>query len=158
MVDWIRDNPWALWLAAAFGLGALELLSGDFVLLMLAGGAVGGTLAALLLPGVVWAQVIIALATATLLLLLVRPALKRRMALSKGYRTLHDQLLGAEGRTTSAVGEVDGTVKIEGQDWTARPYVPGTTIEAGQPVEVLGVEGVVALVHPLHQPLDPVRD
>ena len=45
-MDWLSDNLWAGWLALAVALGALELVSLDLFLIMLAGGAVVGAVTA----------------------------------------------------------------------------------------------------------------
>ena len=41
-MDWLSDHLWAGWLALAVALGALELVSLDLFLIMLAGGALVG--------------------------------------------------------------------------------------------------------------------
>ncbi len=47
-MDWLSDNLWAGWLTLAVALGALELVSLDLFLIMLAGGALVGAVTALL--------------------------------------------------------------------------------------------------------------
>jgi membrane protein implicated in regulation of membrane protease activity len=47
-----------------------------------------------------------------------------------------------------------GQIRVGGDYWSARPYMEdGPDIDAGTPVEVLGVEGNAALVHPLDRAL-----
>ena len=73
--EWLED--WQAWVGLAVLLGALELFSLDLILLMLAGGAVLGMVAALIgLPVV--AQVLIALAGSVAALALVRPRVVKR--------------------------------------------------------------------------------
>jgi membrane protein implicated in regulation of membrane protease activity len=47
-MGWIGDHAWEAWLIAAAALGVLELVSLDFIFVMLAGGALVGALAAVL--------------------------------------------------------------------------------------------------------------
>jgi membrane-bound serine protease (ClpP class) len=52
------------------------------------------------------------------------------------------------GRTVSALSRIDsqgGRVFIEGENWNA---VSETPVEAGQPVEVTGIEGLTLKVKP----------
>jgi membrane-bound serine protease (ClpP class) len=55
------------------------------------------------------------------------------------------------GKTVKALSRIDGSggrVFIEGEHWNA---VSETPIEAGQPVEVVGVEGLTLKVKPKNQ-------
>jgi len=45
-MSWFSDNAWAAWLGLALILGAIEVISVDFVFVMLAGGALAGSAAA----------------------------------------------------------------------------------------------------------------
>ncbi|MDO5711763.1 MAG: NfeD family protein, partial [Micrococcales bacterium] len=47
MPEWLQGNEWAAWLAVALILGVVEAATVDLVFLMLAGGALAGTIAAL---------------------------------------------------------------------------------------------------------------
>ena len=78
MVDFLQESPWLWWLGAALALAAVEMMTLDFMFLMLAIGAlVAMVLAAL---GLGFTGQVVAFALASLLLLfLVRPVLKRRL-------------------------------------------------------------------------------
>ena len=55
------------------------------------------------------------------------------------------------GKTANAISRIDaggGRVFIEGENWSA---VSETPVEAGQPVEVIGVEGLTLKVKPKNQ-------
>ena len=75
MLEWLSANWWAVWLVAAVLLAVSEALTLDFTLLMLAAGALAGAGTALLFPGLLLVQVVVAVAVAFSLLFLLRPTL-----------------------------------------------------------------------------------
>lgn len=78
-------------------------------------------------------------------LMVVRAALHTR---GLPVVTGREALLGKEGITTSALAP-RGTVRVDGEDWTAvAEFAP---IPEGEPVEVIGVEGVTLQVHRPHE-------
>ena len=40
-----------------------------------------------------------------------------------------------------------GRIKLAGEVWSARAYLPGTTIEPGSTVDVFEIDGATAVVH-----------
>ena len=44
------------------------------------------------------------------------------------------------------VDQIDGLIRIGGEDWTARTYVDGQAFEEGAQVQVVEIQGVTALV------------
>ena len=77
-LHWLQVNPWAGWFAVAALLGVAELLSMDFVLLMVAVGLTAGGVAALLsatLPLQILVAVVVSMGT----LAFVRPSIVRQL-------------------------------------------------------------------------------
>jgi membrane protein implicated in regulation of membrane protease activity len=148
-MDWMRDHAWETWLALTLILGVAELASMDLVLLMLAGGALVGMLAALLgLPGV--AQVILGSAAALAALALVRPTIARRLHGGPDLSLGHGKLVGKQGIVTERITAMEpGRIKLAGEIWTAEPYDESEIIEPGRMVDVLQIRGATAIVHPL---------
>lgn len=140
---------WLIWLAAGVVLGILELLSLDFVLLMLAVGCFAGTLVAIVdddwvLPAV------IAIVVAGAMLGLVRPLLIRRLQTGPDLKLGSQRLIGAQSLTSDEISDQrPGQLIIAGEQWTAQPYAEGTVIPPGTAVEVLAIKGATAYVHPL---------
>lgn len=152
LFEWIADNPWAAWLVIAGVLAVSEMATLDMTLLMLSLGAVAGIAVAIVLPGVIWAQVLVAVAVALLCLTLVRPSILKRLHRGTGFRSSVDNVVGATGTTVREVTATGGEVKVNGESWTARSY-DGEPIAAGVPVDVFEIDGVTLLVHPTHKPL-----
>lgn len=135
-----------IWLIGALVLAAGESLGGELFLLMLAGGALGGGLAA-----VVGAPVLVqglAFALVSLLLVIgVRPLMRRRLnASTPELDTNTAALTGRSATITSAIETGTGLVEIGGDTWTARPLVPGETFTVGESVLVHEIEGATAVV------------
>ena len=134
------------WIVLAVVLGAAEVLTGTFVLVMLAVGALVATLPALL-GAPVWAQLITFAVVSTLALVGVRPAIQRQ--LHKNAESIPMGLEAIEGAAGLVLERVDldhGLVKIDGELWSARPYDASQTFETGERVRVIEVRGATALV------------
>jgi len=151
MWDWLGDNAWAGWFAAAALLGAAELVSMDFVLLMIALGLAGGGLVALLGAGLA-VQVVVAVVIAFGTLAFVRPSVVRRLHNGPELRTGHAALVGRSALVTEEVTSQGGQVKLAGEIWTARPYDDSLVIPTGSTVDVLEIKGATAVVFPVAMP------
>jgi membrane protein implicated in regulation of membrane protease activity len=151
MWDWLGENQWAGWFAAAALLGVAELVSMDFVLLMLALGLAGGGVADLLgapLPLQVLVAVVVAMGT----LVFVRPSVVRRLHHGPELRTGHAALVGRSAVVTEQVTSQAGQVRLAGEIWTARPYDDSLVIPAGSTVDILEIKGATAVVFPVEAP------
>ena len=150
LTDWLGDNSWALWLSLAFLLGIAEIMSLDLVLIMLAVGALGGAVVALVAPSLWWLQILAAIAVSLSMLLLLRPTLLAKVHSMPGYRSHADKMVGSSGVAVSQIDKSGGEIKVDGQSWTARPYSSDVVIEQGTEIEVYEIDGVIAVVYPKH--------
>ncbi len=150
-MDWLSDNLWAGWLALAVALGALELVSLDLFLIMLAGGAVVGALTAAL-GGPLALQIVLALITSVALLGVIRPNVVKRLHQGPTLRTGADALIGKRATVLrELVHGSPGRVKIGGEEWTAEPYDEDDRIEPGEVVDVVQIKGATAYVLRVHR-------
>jgi membrane protein implicated in regulation of membrane protease activity len=136
---------WLVWLALALVLGTLEVASGDFVLLMIAGGAVVAAGSAGFDLPILFQAIVFAISTG-ILLFVVRPPLKRMMTRHPHTATGVAALSGREAQALTEVTDHSGTVKLAGEVWTARTSVRGATIEPGATVTVESIDGATAVV------------
>lgn len=139
---------WAIVAALTF---TGELLTVSFFLLFFSVGALVGLVMAFVGFGIT-AQFIGFIAASVLSMIVLRPALLNRLALSgsepyKGPGSI-------EGRKAVVTEPIEpgetGMVKIgNGEFWTARALYTGGRIESGVRVRVLDKDGLTALVEPL---------
>ncbi|KZS59176.1 hypothetical protein A4G26_12540 [Mycobacterium kansasii] len=135
-----------IWLVAALALVSAEALTGDMFLLMLGGGALAAAGSSWLMDWPVWADGAVFLIVSVLLLVLVRPAVRRRLAPGKGVPMGIKALEGKSARVLNRVARDEGQVKIDGQVWTARPLNEGDVFEPGDSVTVVHIDGATAVV------------
>lgn len=139
---------WAVvWLIVGIALMIAEVLSGDFVLIMLGVAALFGA-GSDVLTGNLLVDAVVFAVTSVGMLVLVRPALKRRFFAGTGHRTGIDALIGARAVVVSTVDFEAGQVKLAGDVWSARsiseqhePIAPGTAVTV---VEIAGATAVVS--------------
>jgi membrane protein implicated in regulation of membrane protease activity len=136
---------WVIWLVAAAVLAIAETLSVDFVLLMIAGGALAAAgVAALGAP--VALQVAVFAVAAIGLVTVVRPMAKRRLELPTHQRTGIDALVGRTAVVVRTVDEHGGRVKLAGEEWSAETFDPTQVLEVGRTVRVMEIRGASAVV------------
>jgi membrane protein implicated in regulation of membrane protease activity len=136
---------WVLWLVAAGLFTAGEVVSLDLVLLMFAGGAVGGAVVALAGGGVPF-QLIAFLAVSAFLIAGVRPVAKAHLE-NRTPRHLDgvQALVGRTAVVTRTVGRSSGRIQVGADEWTARTGF-GETFDVGETVRILQVDGATAVV------------
>jgi membrane protein implicated in regulation of membrane protease activity len=150
-MDWLADHMWVGWLTVAVGLAALELVSLDLFLIMLAGGALVGTVTALA-GGPVALQVVLAMISSVALLSVIRPNVVRRLHSGPDLKTGADALIGKRATVLREMSHhTPGRVKIGGEEWTAAPYDEDDSIEAGEVVDVVQIKGATAYVLRTHR-------
>lgn len=141
--------PALIWLAAGVALMVAEVLSGDLVLIMLGVGALAGGASASL-TGQTPIDVAVFAVVSVGLLVLARPALKRRFLAGPSVKTNTEALVGAEAVVTSTVDLDGGQVKLGGEVWSARSYSEDQRMEPGERVTVVEISGATAVVSAAH--------
>ena len=137
---------WVFWLVASGLLVAGEVASGDLVLLMLAGGALGGGAVALLGAGFA-VQVVAFIVGSAILLAVARPAARARLdSRVPGHVDGVQALVGRTATVTRAVGRSSGRIQVGADEWSARSQYGGETFPVGTTVRILQVDGATAVV------------
>jgi membrane protein implicated in regulation of membrane protease activity len=149
-MDFFVTYGWIVWLAVILVFVILEVITVDFTSLMLAVGSVGGLIASLF-HAPFWLQVVIAAVAALLLLLTVRPPLKR--ALQRGgdrTKSNVDALAGLAGVVVTDFNGDPNMVKLaNGETWTAqRQETTQPVLKEGDRVVVTAINGSTAVVAP----------
>lgn len=137
-----------IWLIAGLVLVAAEVLSGEFVLLMLGAAAMAAAMAALLGAPILASALVFG--GASVLLFAARPALRRRLDRGISQESMHTRaLVGNEAVVVARVDSGGGRVKIAGDVWSARA-IDDKVIEAGERVTVVDISGATAMVVARH--------
>src|ERR1700712_517691 len=150
-MEGVGDYLWAGWLGLAVLFGALELVSLDLFLVMLAGGAVVGAVTAIA-GGPLPLQIVLALISSVALLGVIRPGVVKRLHSGPTLRTGADALIGKRATVLRELAYgTPGRVKIGGDEWTAEPYDEDDRIEVGELVDVVQIKGATAYVLRVHR-------
>jgi membrane protein implicated in regulation of membrane protease activity len=140
-------EAWMIWILLAVLFAAGEVMSMGFFLAPFALGALAGAVAEL--AGATSAlSVIVFLVTSGLLFGFVRPIARRHLRTPAQLRTGTAALIGQTAVVTERVdnGAQTGSVKLEGELWTARSWDDDEVIETGKRVNVVEIRGATALV------------
>jgi len=136
----------ALWLIAAVLLAIGELLTpGLFFLGPVALAAVGAAVTAGIGGGILL-QLIVFIGVSVASLAFLRPIARRHIHMPALTRTGTAALVGTKAVVLQRVDANGGLVRIGGEEWSARAYFEGQTLDPGARVEVAKIEGATALV------------
>jgi membrane protein implicated in regulation of membrane protease activity len=137
---------WLAWAIAAVLLAVGEVFTpGLFFLGPVALAAVTAALAAVL-GAAAWLQLIVFVGASFASLALLRPIARAHLRMPVALRTGAAALEGAHAMVLQRVDAQGGRVRIGGEEWSARAYMPDEVLEPGTQVEVVKIEGATALV------------
>jgi membrane protein implicated in regulation of membrane protease activity len=138
---------WLAWAIAAMLLAVGEIFTPG--LFFLGPIAVGAAIAAFvsLAGAAVWLQLLVFAGAAVASLALLRPIARAHLRMPPELRTGTAALQGARAVVLQRVDGHGGRVKIGGEEWSARAYMPDQVLEPGTEVEVVKIEGATALVY-----------
>jgi membrane protein implicated in regulation of membrane protease activity len=142
-------DAWIVWLIAGVFAAVGEILTAGFFLAPFALGAFAAMVAALVGGGD--AVQLVTFATLTIAsFALVRPIARRHMAVPPRLRTGTAALVGRSAIVLERVANDEnvGSVRIDGEIWTARAYDEDDVLEVGTRVQVVEIRGATALVAP----------
>jgi membrane protein implicated in regulation of membrane protease activity/DNA-binding CsgD family transcriptional regulator len=140
---------WAWWIVIGLAALAGELATLGLYLACFA--AAGLVTAALSFVVPVPAQIVIFAVLSLILLLVVRPVALRVLP-SAGVLTGDPSMRPSEeiGTVTDRIERGRGQIRVgAGEFWSARPASPEMVMLPGQQVEILGMDGLTALVRPM---------
>jgi membrane protein implicated in regulation of membrane protease activity len=138
---------WLAWCIAAVALSVGEIFTpGLFFLGPVAVAAVGSAIAAAV-GAAAWLQLVVFIAGAVASLGVLRPIARAHLRMPAAIRTGAAALEGARAVVLQRVDQNGGRVRIGGEEWSARAFMPDQVIEPGAQVEVVKIEGATALVY-----------
>lgn len=138
---------WLAWAIAALLLAVGEIFTpGLFFLGPVALAAVIAAVAAVA-GAAVWLQLLVFAGASLASIGFLRPLARAHIHMPPALRTGTAALTGAKATVLQRVDKTGGRVRIGGEEWTARPYMPDQVIEPGTEVEVVEIKGATALVY-----------
>ena len=138
---------WVAWAIVSVLLAVGEIFTpGLFFLGPVALAALAATVAAAA-GGAVWLQIVIFGVGSFAAVGLLRPIARKHLKMPHAVRTGAAALEGARAVVLQRVDGRGGRVKIGGEEWSARSYVPDESFDVGTEVEVAHIEGATALVY-----------
>jgi membrane protein implicated in regulation of membrane protease activity len=140
-------DAWVLWLIAGVVLGVAEVLNLSFFLFPFAIGAFAAAVIELVGLGTPVAVAVFAVLTA-LSFGVLRPIARRHLRTPPQIRTGTAALIGRRAIVVQRIANDEGvgSVRIDGEVWTARSLDDDQVIEPGTPVHVIEIRGATALV------------
>ena len=137
-------ESWIVWLIVAAVLGVAELVTITFAFGIIAVAAVVG---AFHLDLAIQLAAFVVAAGAGLGF--IRPVAIRHIKQPPALRTGTAALVGRSAIVLEEVNEHSGRVRIEGEEWSSRPYLDESlVIPVGTKVDVMQIKGATALVYP----------
>lgn len=138
---------WVVWLIVAVLLAVAEIFTLTAVLGLLGGAALVTSGAAALGLPLPLQLLVFALASVSGVLL-IRPIAHRQSLASRLQPFGVDALVGRTGHAVTEVTARAGTVRIDGEEWTARAFDECVVIPSGATVNVIRIDGATAVVYP----------
>lgn len=138
---------WIVWLIVAAVLGVAELVTTTLAFGLIAVAAVVAAAVGafhLSIPLQLAAFIVAAAAG----LGFVRPVALKHVKQPPALRTGAAALVGRSAIVTEEVSEYGGRIRIDGEEWTSRPYDETLVIPAGSKVDIMQIKGATALVYP----------
>ena len=138
---------WLIWAIVTVLLAVGEIFTpGLFFLGPIALAALAATVTAAV-GGPIWLQIVVFGAGSFAAVGLLRPIAKSHVKMPLAIRTGAAALEGTRAVVLQPVNSRGGRVKIGGEEWSARSYVPDEEFEVGTEVEVAQIQGATALVY-----------
>lgn len=138
---------WVVWAIVAVLLAVGEIFTpGLFFLGPIALAALASTVVAAV-GGPIWLQIVVFGVGSFAAVGLLRPIARRHLTMPRAIRTGAAALEGAKAIVLQRVDGRGGRVKIGGEEWSARSYMPDEEFDVGAEVEVVQIQGATALVY-----------
>ena len=138
---------WVIWAILSVLLAVGEIFTpGLFFLGPIALAALAATVVAAVGGGLL-VQIIVFAVGSFAAVGLLRPLARKHLTMPRAIRTGAAALEGAKATVLQHVDSRGGRVKIGGEEWSARSYMPDEEFDVGAEVEVVQIQGATALVY-----------
>jgi membrane protein implicated in regulation of membrane protease activity len=138
-------SGWVWWVVAAVAFSVVEMVTATLFVVPFAAGALLAAAADLVGAGA-GIQVALFLVGSGAAFTVTRPIARRHRSSPPAIRTGTAALIGRSATALEEVTGEAGSVKLDGEVWTARAYDEDVVIPAGAHVQVIEIRGATALV------------
>jgi membrane protein implicated in regulation of membrane protease activity len=138
---------WIIWLIVAAVLGVAELFTTTVAFGLIAVAAIVAAAVGAFHVGLAW-QLAAFVVAAGAGLGVIRPIVIKHLKQPPQLRTGAAALVGRSAIVLEEVTEHGGRVRIDGEEWSSRPYDETLVIPVGTKVDVMQIKGATALVYP----------
>jgi membrane protein implicated in regulation of membrane protease activity len=140
-------STWVIWAIVTVALAVGEIFTpGLFFLGPVALASLAATVTAAV-GGPIWLQIVVFGVGSFAAVGLLRPIARAHLTMPRAIRTGAAALEGAKAVVLQRVDGRGGRVKIGGEEWSARSYMPDEEFDVGTEVEVAQIQGATALVY-----------
>jgi membrane protein implicated in regulation of membrane protease activity len=140
-------DSWIIWLIVAAVLGVAELLTTTLAFGLIAVAAVAAAVVGAFHLSFALQLVAFAVAAGAGLGV-VRPIAIKHIKQPPALRTGVAALVGRSAIVLEEVTDHSGRVRIDGEEWSSRPYDDSLVIPVGTKVDVMQIKGATVLVYP----------
>lgn len=133
-----------IWLVAGILLASAELFVGELTLFMLGLAALTTAGAAYLYPSVT-VELVVFSVSALATVVLLKPLLHSRF-MPAAALSAQQELHGKRAIVLETVDDHNGQIKIDGEIWSARSFIPTEVHPPGTAVDVMSIDGPIAFV------------
>ena len=140
-------DSWIIWLIVAAVLGVAELLTTTLAFGLIAVAAVAAAVVGAFHLSFALQLVAFAVAAGAGLVF-VRPIAIKHIKQPPALRTGVAALVGRSAIVLEEVTEHGGRVRIDGEEWSSRPYDDSLVIPVGTKVDIMQIKGATVLVYP----------
>lgn len=143
----MQIEPWSFWLLLSLFMVVVEMITVGFFAITIAGGALLAMIISLI-TSMLWVQILVFLLGSVLCFFTVKPFLQRLFPVKNEIKTVVDRLQGKKALVITEICNIEGRgqIKVDGEIWSARSQHDHLTIQKGEQVEILRIEGVKAIV------------
>lgn len=142
---------WLIWLIIAGVCFIAEMITVGFFIFWFGIGALLAMITSFIFPSNIFLQTLVFTISSIILLILTKPLVEKFTKKDKKIETNAFSIIGKKGLVVQDINPTFGVgqIKVAGEIWSAKTN-DGSKIEKGSEIQILGIDGVKAVVEPIN--------
>ena len=142
---------WIIWLIIAGACFITEMITIGFFVFWFGIGALLAMITSFIFPSNIFLQTLIFTVSSIILLILTKPLVEKFTKKDKKLETNAYSIIGKKAIVIQDINPTFGVgqIKVAGEVWSAKTK-DGSKIEKGSEIEIIEIDGVKAVVEPIH--------